>query len=661
MRSPLSPSLAAALSAAVLFVGSCGHGAGAGAAGTAAHGPTGGPAAPGEATAADASGAGGTGGAGAATGAGGSSAASPSPLAAQAVAGVTDPGLRDLLADHWRWTMARAPVWATSLGDHRFDDRIADTSAKGVADDRVVTGQYLDRARKLDRSAMSRADQITLDLLIGQLEAAVATEVCDDYVWSVSAQDNPVSDVNSLPEFHKVVTQADGDHYLSRIGKIPGSVDDVIANLRTGLTRHLSAGAESVRRTIALVDGQLAMPIDKWALMKPAGEPHPGWTAAQRTRFHDQLHAALDGPVRAAFTRYRKLLSDEVLPHARGPKHIGLVALPQGQACYRARILEYTGLPLEPAALHALGLAQLKTINRDMAALGKKLFGARRGGSLRATLHTLRTDRSLYFESGDQIMAAARTALAAAKARIPEYFHLLPKTDCVVSEVPAYEAPYTTIAYYREPHADGSQPGQYFVNTYKPELRPRFELEVLTFHESIPGHHLQIALAQEQDELPAFRRYLGSTAFVEGWALYTERLADQMGLYSGALDRMGMLSFDAWRASRLVVDTGIHAMGWTRAQAEEFMRTHTALTEENIKNEVDRYIGWPGQAVAYKVGQQEILKLRAQAEKALGPAFDIKRFHDVVLGSGAVTLPVLRDNVARWIASQQHNQKGGTP
>jgi uncharacterized protein (DUF885 family) len=270
---------------------------------------------------------------------------------------------------------------------------------------------------------------------------------------------------------------------------------------------------------------------------------------------------------------------------------------------------------------------------------------------LAATIARLRGDASLYFASAGELLAAAQRALDRAKAAVPRFFSRLPRTDCVMRETPAYEAPYSTIAYYREPHYDGSKPGEYFVNTYRPETRPRFELEALTWHESIPGHHLQIALSQELGELPLFRKLEGSTAFVEGWALYTERLADEMDLYSSDLDRLGKLSYDAWRASRLVVDTGLHALGWTRAQAEAFLREHTALTEVNISNEVDRYIGWPGQALAYKVGQLEILKLRRDAEAALGPRFDLKAFHATVLEAGAVTLPVLGQRVRAWLAA----------
>jgi uncharacterized protein (DUF885 family) len=412
-----------------------------------------------------------------------------------------------------------------------------------------------------------------------------------------------------------------------------------------------------VRRAIDLVDGQLATPLDKWSLVRPALAPRRGWSDKDRAAFAAEVRAVVGGDVKAAFARYRKVVAEEILPHARPPEKVGVGHLPDGKACYAARVLAETGMALDPEELHRTGLAEIERINGEMTALGSKLFGRRLEHKAAAKnqmadiVRILREDRSLYYKNEAEVLAGAQAALDAAKRKIPDWFGRLPKADCVVVRIPDYEAPFTTIAYYREPHFDGSKPGEYFVNTYKPEVRPRFEMPVLSFHESIPGHHLQIAIGQELLDLPAFRRFLGSTAFVEGWALYTERLADEMGLYQSDLDRMGMLSYDAWRASRLVVDTGIHMKGWTRAQAEEYMRDHTALTLENIKNEVDRYIGWPGQALAYKVGQLEIIRLRREAEAALGPRFDIKAFHDVVLASGAVTLPVLRDNVAAWLAA----------
>ncbi|HVK87962.1 MAG TPA: DUF885 domain-containing protein, partial [Kofleriaceae bacterium] len=369
------------------------------------------------------------------------------------------------------------------------------------------------------------------------------------------------------------------------------------------------------------------------------------WPAGERARLHAALRHAVASTVQPALVRERDFLRDRVLPNARVEKE-GLAGLVDGETCYRASIQQHVALPMTPRELHELGLSEIARTDRELAELGARVLGT---PDLAATITKLRTDKALYFASREEILAAAQQALDRAKAATPRFFRTLPKTDCVMREIPDYEAPYTTIAYYRQPHYDGSKPGEYFVNTFKPETRPRFELEALTWHESVPGHHTQIAIAQELGAMPAFRKLDGSTAYVEGWALYTERLAEEMGLYSSDLDRLGKVSYDAWRASRLVVDTGLHAMGWTRARAEAFMREHTALTEINISNEVDRYIGWPGQALAYKVGQLEILRLRAEAERQLGDRFDLPGFHDVVLGAGAVTLPVLRELVTAWV------------
>jgi uncharacterized protein (DUF885 family) len=411
------------------------------------------------------------------------------------------------------------------------------------------------------------------------------------------------------------------------------------------------SSVEKVKRAIEQLDEQLAKPVDGWAMTTPPWSKPPEpvtWRDGERARLQLELRNVVSANIQPAVQRLRTFLHDRVLPRARTDQE-GIGALPDGAACYRASILNHVGLVKSAEELHQLGLREIARTDRELAELGKRVLGA---PDLAATIAKLHDDRALYFESREQILAAAQHALDRAKAAIPRFFSVLPKTDCVMREIPDYEAPFSTIAYYRQPHYDGSKPGEYFVNTYKPETRARFELEALTWHESIPGHHLQIAIAQELGALPAFRKLDGSTAFVEGWALYTERLAEEMGLYSSDTDRLGKLSYDAWRASRLVVDTGIHAMGWTRQQAEAFMREHTALTWINISNEVDRYIGWPGQALAYKVGQLEILRLRADAEARLGARFDLKEFHVVVLGAGAVTLPVLAERVNAWIKTK---------
>jgi uncharacterized protein (DUF885 family) len=564
-----------------------------------------------------------------------------SPLAADAVAGVTDPVLAAVIADHWEYSMRWAPTWATTLGDHRYDDQLAPRDAASIARMHGERDALLARLEAVAAERLGDSDRVTYELLRGRLEADKAQDVCKFHEWLVDSSGGSVlGELSYLVESHTVKTQEDAEHLVARMRQGAKAVDDTIANLKLGLADGRVSSAEKVRRVVEQLDAELAKPVESWSMTAPAwSEEYP---VQQR-----ELAEVVREQIEPAIVRLRDFLRDSVLPKARTDKE-GLAGLPDGDACYRATILNHVGLPKTPQQLHQLGLDQIARTDKELAELGKKVLGT---PDLASTIAKLRDDKALYFGSRDEILAAAQTALDRAKAAIPRFFSLLPKTDCVMREIPDYEAPYSTIAYYRQPHYDGTKPGEYFVNTFKPETRPRYELEALTWHESIPGHHLQIAIAQELGALPAFRKLDGSTAFVEGWALYTEQLADEMGLYSSDLDRLGKLSYDAWRASRLVVDTGIHAMGWSRAQAESFMRDHTALTAINISNEVDRYIGWPGQALAYKVGQLEILERRKRARDKLGDKFDLKKFHAVVLGAGAVTLPVLDDRINAWIQS----------
>lgn len=573
-----------------------------------------------------------------------------SPLAAEAVAGVTDPTLRAVIADHWETMMRQAPTFATTLGDHRYDDRLARVDAASLERAHQERDALLARLVAIDGAGLGEVDRVTWALLRGELEASRAMDACRLYEWNVDAGmgGGALGTLSYVVESHTVKTPQDAANVVARMGQGAQMIDDTIANLGRGLASGRVAAGEKVRRVIEQLDRELVKPVDSWTINTPkwaTASPDP-WPVGERARQLHALRERVATQIKPALVRMRAFLHDQVLPKARGEQE-GLVGIPDGDACYRASILSHVGLAKTPAELHALGLAEIARTDQQIAALGKKVLGT---PELASTIAKLRTDRALYFDSREELLAAAQKALDRAKAAIPRFFSVLPKTDCVMAEIPSYAAPYSTIAYYQQPHYDGSKPGEYYVNTYLPETRPRFELEALTWHESIPGHHLQIAIAQELGALPMFRKLDGSTAFVEGWALYTERLAEEMGLYTADLDRIGKLSYDAWRGSRLVVDTGIHALGWTRAQAEAFMREHTALTEVNISNEVDRYIGWPGQALAYKVGQLEILKLRAEAEAKLGKKFDIKAFHAVVLGAGAVTLPVLADRVHAWIA-----------
>lgn len=563
-----------------------------------------------------------------------------SPLAADAVAGVSDAALRAVIADHWEHMMKWAPTWATTLGDHRFDDQLAPRDAAAIATMDAEHAALLARVSAIDSAKLAAADAVTCKLLCEKLEAEQAVARCrfHEHQLADAGMSTAFDELSYLVEMHVVRTTTDAKNLVARMRQGAKLIDDKIAHLEVGLASGRVASSAKVRRVIDQLHGELEKDVTSWAMASPA------W-AGREPALHEELRAVVTRDIRPAVERMRDFLRDRLLPSARGADE-GLCALPDGEAAYRAAILFHVGLASDPRELHEIGLVEIARTDRELAQLGARVLGT---PDLAATLFRLREDRTLYFGSGAELLTQAQRALDRAKAAVPDYFAVLPITDCVMREIPDYEAPYSTIAYYRQPHYDGTKPGEYFVNTYKPETRPRFELEALTWHESVPGHHLQIALAQELGELPAFRKLDGSTAFVEGWALYTEWLAEEMGLYSGDLDRIGRVSYDAWRASRLVVDTGIHALGWTRAQAEGFMREHTALTPINITNEVDRYIGWPGQALAYKVGQLEIMKLRRTAEQRLATRFDLKAFHAIVLGAGAVTLPVLADRVNAWI------------
>lgn len=577
------------------------------------------------------------------------------PLATDAVAGVSDKALIALLDEHFDWELRSGPVHATTLGDHRFDSELGHERIENITANRKQRKTFRDRAKTIDIGTLSADDRTTLKIFLGDIEADIGSEVCEFEAWELSSYNSPVGSTNHLPELHLVSTVADGEHLLDRYREIPRVIEERQENLRRGLREGRVASRENVKRLLTQLDRQLEKPVAEWSLVTVLSSPEAkarrkAFSAPEESAFVNKAAMIVAISVSPAYLGFRDFVRKEILPAARPDDREGVSALAEGAACYRAQIMTHLATAHEPEALHQTGHAEIKRINGEMTVLGKKLFGTE---DLAAILTKLRTDKTLYFDSPKAVEDAARQALSKARAAIPKLFGLLPKADCVVSLIPTEEAPFTTIAYYREPNYDGTKPGEYFINTYKPEIRPRFEMEALSFHESIPGHHLQIAIAQERGTLPAFRKFGRATAFVEGWALYTEKLADESGLYSSDLDRMGMLSYDAWRASRLVVDTGIHHLGWTRVKAEQYMRDHTALTPSNIENEVDRYIAWPGQALAYKVGQMEILRLRQSAKDALGAKFDLQGFHDVVLSNGPVSLPVLREQVEAWVASRR--------
>jgi uncharacterized protein (DUF885 family) len=562
-----------------------------------------------------------------------------------------DPGadLRALADEYWEAKLEASPLFATFLGDHRYDDRVDDLSAQAEQRLRATWVGLRDRAAALDADGPGRLDEterVTRDLLVHELDDAIGSidlrlaEMASDQMEGVHAELLITAGQLNAPEPEHATMAVERTR---RYGTMLAQAAD---RFREGLAAGRTPARINVERSINQVEGYLTSPLDSDPFANLAGPD--GWDglAAWRNELTDIV---LDS-VRPAFERYRDMLRDELLPVARPDDRPGLLHLDDGPEMYQALIELHTGLPLTPDELHAIGMAEVtEALPAEYAEIGHRQFGTT---DLPAIFGHLLDDTDLRYRDGAEIIAHATACLDAARAAMGDWFGILPEAPCVLTPVPDYLAPDAPAAYYTPPAPDGSRPGEYHVNLHDATGRGRMETASIAFHEAIPGHHLQLAIASERTDLPAFRRLSwGHTAFVEGWALYTERLADEMGLYEADLDRLGMLASDSWRACRLVVDTGLHALGWTRQQAIDFMTAHAPVNRAEIVVEVDRYIGMPGQALAYKVGQREILRLRADAQAALGPAFDIAGFHDAVLGGATISLRVLQSRVASWVAA----------
>jgi uncharacterized protein (DUF885 family) len=558
--------------------------------------------------------------------------------------------LATLAQRYWDERLAADPLEATEIGDRRFDDELPDLSPAGRAADRARLEALKGRVAAVPGAALSPTDRVTLGLLAGEIDADLARAACELEDWAVDARNGPQVVYLRLAELQPVRTVVEGRALAARWAKIGAAIDQETENLRRGLAAGKVSTRAEVGRVVGQLDELLAKPDAEWPLRAPAVVPHPDWPAADRAALAAAVDGAIAQQIRPAFVRYRDLLRNDILPRARDDAHAGISNVPGGVACYQRLIKVHTSLQLPPEEIHRIGLEELARVQAEMRTLGKQTLGT---DSLPELRRRLLGDPALKFKSKDEIEATARATLARATAAEPRFLGHLPRRPCVVKRIDPFEEKDSPIAYYRPAAIDGSRPGAFYVSTYEPEKHPRFEFEALTFHESVPGHHVQIAIAQELTGLPEFRKNLGVTAFVEGWGLYSEGLADELGLYSGPLERLGRLSFSAWRAIRLVVDTGVHALGWSRERAIAFMEENALLSRENVVNEVDRYIAWPGQALAYKLGELEIRRLRADAERRLGPRFDLRAFHDVLLGSGAVSLPVLREQIDAWVRAQR--------
>jgi uncharacterized protein (DUF885 family) len=520
-------------------------------------------------------------------------------------------------------------------------DALPDHSLAGVAAREARNAGWLAALRAIPRDGLATEEaRLAHDLATQRLADGEALRVCRFERWGVSQMPNgwPIGFADAALA-QPVETP---DHRLqaeARWARLPAYVDAQIAALRTGVAEGWSAPRRVVELVVGQLDGLLASPPEVEPFASPA-------LRSDDAAFRERFLALERDAVRPALQRYRDFLANEYAPRARSA--VGVSVNPDGAACYRAELRSSTTLDLDPSAVHERGLAALAEIEAEMRELSARSFG---GQPVPALLERARSDPAFLYRDGAQVLAQAETAMERAWAALPRAFGRIPRSRAILEPIPEFQAR-TAAAHYLQAALDGSQPALYRVRLYQPERSSWTIGESTAYHEVVPGHHLQVALANESEGLPRIARFLFSSGFSEGWALYAEQLADELGLYSSPADRLGMLSNRSWRAVRMVVDPGLHALGWSRERAIEFLLAHTALSPEQAAQEIDRYIAWPGQAPSYLLGYEEILALRADAERQLGERFDLRAFHDVVLGAGSQTLPVLRARVEAWAAAQ---------
>ena len=542
--------------------------------------------------------------------------------------------------------MATSPVMASSLGDRRFNDQWGDRGLDGYENQHRDEKEFLRRVYEIDKDALSADDQLNHELFRRQLQEDVDEYQFNAHLMPFSHRGG-IQNLENLTNQLRLVTVDDYEDWLARVEKIDDLIDDTIALAEEGRKRGVISPAILMQR----IPDQLALQVVEYANESPlfkAFENMPdSIPAADRERLRSAVTDALEDEVLPAYRKLDNYFNQTYLPAAR--ESIGLSALPNGSAWYEHLARSFTTTRMTPDDIHRVGLDEVKRIRDEMQQIITEVGFE---GSFEDFLVFLRTDPQFYYDNPEDLYEAY---LATSKRIDPELvrlFGILPRMPYGVKPIPDAVAPDTTTAYYSRPAADGSRAGIYWVNLYRPEVRPKYEIEVLSVHEAMPGHHLQIALQQELGDMPNFRRFMGFTAFVEGWGLYSERLGYDLGLYEDPYSRFGQLTYDMWRAVRLVVDTGMHYKGWTRQQAIDFFKANAAKAEHDIVNEIDRYLLMPGQALAYKIGQLKILALRDRAERQLGDDFDIRAFHDHLLGAGALPLDLLEQRMDKWLESQ---------
>lgn len=551
--------------------------------------------------------------------------------------------LQSLSERLWATQLAADPVRASLMGFHDHDDQLGDLSASGLDELAADYRSMAEDARAIDPEPLDPQERVTRELAI-HLADVSAREAADRYVTgAVDTYTGAATGLLLAIASLSSSSQSESEAYLQRWGQTARYLNEALELNRAELAKGRKPAHIVVSRVLDMIDGYLGSPLGEDSFVKASLHPDAG------EEIRTQLEQVVADVVRPAYASYREAVADEFLPVAKPDATPGLAHNPDGDRVYAELVEMYTSIAVDPEDLHEFGLAEAtEKLPEEWASIGEAALGL---SDLPSLFDRLRNDPELSYGNAEDMLQHARTTVDRAWSEIDDWFGARPESPCDVVEVPAELAKDLPPAFYMTPSSDGARPGLYYLNTHDPSSRKRFIYESIHYHEAIPGHHFDRSLSMELEGIPEFRKRFPSFAMAEGWGLYSERLADEMGLYSSQLDRLGMLSADAWRAGRLVVDTGMHAMGWSRDQAIEWMLKWTPNTLPVIEQEIDRYIGMPAQALAYKTGQREILRLRGEAEKRLGSRFVIADFHDALLTSGGLTLTVLAGVIEEWLSA----------
>lgn len=555
--------------------------------------------------------------------------------------------LHDLFDAEWEHAMQTDPTEASYLGDRRYNDRWPDISLTAIDQEHRHELEVSARLLAINRSKLSSADQLNYDLYRWRLEMDLSGFRFSDFLMPVN-QRGGIQTQDELADALRFETVKDYEDWITRLRGFDRLMDQTIALMKEGVSKGIVQPKITMQRVPNQIEKQRVKQPDQSPFYKPFRDYPVGISASDRMRLSAAAQSAIRESVLPAYDKFAKFFNDEYLPACLDG--VGAWRLPDGQTRYAHVARLFTTTSLTPEQIHNIGLSEVSRIRGEMEKAKAK---AGFKGSLQEYFTFLRTDKRFFCDTPQQLFIEYAATAKRIDPQLVKLFRTLPRMPYGVEAIPANIAPDTTTAYYRGPADDGSRAGTYFVNLYQPESRPRWEMMALSLHESVLGHHFQIALAQEQGELPNFRRHGGYTAYVEGWGLYAESLGDELGLYDDPYSKMGQLTYEMWRAVRLVVDTGIHSLKWDRDRAIDFFRDNAPKAEQDIVNEIDRYISWPGQALAYKIGELKIKELRARAKNQLGDKFDVKEFHDVILLGGAMPLEVLEARVDSWLKSKQ--------